>query len=126
MRKSFLQAILLLLVSDVLAQGIQDNTRLLYLFGPPQTVNQQLDKLATDKAGCAERDLEIIIADTAKLRDDLYQRYRAKADQFTVVLVGKDGGEKFRSTKPVSTQQLFAIIDQMPMRKQEIKLKPNQ
>lgn len=38
---------------------------------------------------------------------------------FTVVLVGKDGGEKFRSHEPVSPQGIFDRIDEMPMRRRE-------
>jgi hypothetical protein len=35
--------------------------------------------------------------------------------------VGKDGGEKLRSDTVVSPEQLFSIIDAMPMRKDEMK-----
>lgn len=127
MAKLCLLPILLFSVVNLAAQTIQDNKRLLYLFGSQQqAINQQLHFLSLDGAGCEERDIKIIIADTVKTPDTLYKRYQAKTDQFMVVLVGKDGGEKFRSREPVKSAQLFAVIDQMPMRKQEIKLKPNQ
>ena len=35
------------------------------------------------------------------------------------MLVGKDGGEKFRSTEPVRPQDLFDRIDAMPLRRRE-------
>ena len=41
--------------------------------------------------------------------------------RFTVVLVGKDGGEKFRSHGPVSPQDIFDQIDAMPMRRREMR-----
>jgi hypothetical protein len=41
--------------------------------------------------------------------------------RFTVVLVGKDGGEKFRSHVPVKIEKLDALIDAMPMRQQEVR-----
>ena len=40
-------------------------------------------------------------------------------DGFSVVLVGKDTGVKLRSAEPVSAVDLFALIDQMPMRRRE-------
>ena len=40
---------------------------------------------------------------------------------FTLVLIGRDGGEKFRSYKLVSAKAIFDMVDVMPMRRQEIK-----
>ena len=40
---------------------------------------------------------------------------------FTLVLIGRDGGEKFRSYKLVSAKTIFDRVDAMPMRIQEIK-----
>jgi hypothetical protein len=37
------------------------------------------------------------------------------------VLVGKDGGEKFRSTEPVLAEKLFDLIVAMPMRRREVR-----
>jgi len=39
--------------------------------------------------------------------------------EFAVVLVGKDGGEKFRSARPVSVLKLDDLVDAMPMGSQE-------
>ena len=39
---------------------------------------------------------------------------------FTFVLIGKDGTEKLKKKQPVSTQELFSLIDSMPMRKAEM------
>ena len=38
---------------------------------------------------------------------------------FAAVLVGRDGGEKFRSSEPVPAEKLFGLIDAMPMRRRE-------
>jgi hypothetical protein len=43
--------------------------------------------------------------------------------QFTTILVGKDGGEKFRQTGVIRLKEIFQIIDAMPMRQQEMKKK---
>ncbi|BDA85977.1 hypothetical protein Sa4125_35190 [Aureimonas sp. SA4125] len=39
---------------------------------------------------------------------------------FLAVLVGKDGGVKARETAPMAAATLFGLIDQMPMRRQEM------
>jgi hypothetical protein len=46
-------------------------------------------------------------------------RFKVAPSDFVVVLVGKDGGEKFRWTKPVSVLKLDALVDAMPMGQQE-------
>jgi hypothetical protein len=43
--------------------------------------------------------------------------------QFVVILIGKDGGEKFRQDRNVELREIFKIIDVMPMRRQEMKKK---
>jgi hypothetical protein len=43
--------------------------------------------------------------------------------QFMVILIGKDGGEKFRQDRKVELKDIFKIIDVMPMRQQEMKKK---
>ena len=46
-------------------------------------------------------------------------RFEAAAFQFR--LVGKDGGVKLTSAQPVAVNELFAIIDAMPMRRAEMR-----
>jgi hypothetical protein len=46
-------------------------------------------------------------------------RFQVGSTEFVVVLVGKDGGEKFRTTKPVSVLKLDDIVDAMPMGREE-------
>jgi hypothetical protein len=46
---------------------------------------------------------------------------RGDEGRFAVLLVGKDGGVKFRSEGLVLARDLFALIDTMPMRRQETK-----
>ncbi|MEM1164222.1 MAG: DUF4174 domain-containing protein, partial [Pseudomonadota bacterium] len=47
-------------------------------------------------------------------------RERFRPADFTVILVGKDGGEKFRRNGLVDPDELNALIDTMPMRLQEM------
>lgn len=56
-------------------------------------------------SGLLERDLHIIT--------------RQQAPAFRVRLVGKDGGVKLDQGTPVSPDELFALIDAMPMRRAE-------
>lgn len=43
---------------------------------------------------------------------------------FAVLLIGKDGGVKTRATQPLAPARLFATIDAMPMRQQEMRQQP--
>ena len=45
---------------------------------------------------------------------------------FEVVLIGKDGGTKYRSGEPVQLDTIFALIDGMPMRQQEMRRRNEQ
>lgn len=80
------------------------------------TLKQQQHLLEADKAGLKQRDIEIISYDpkSAVARTNHIQ------GGFTVVLIGKDGGEKLRSHQPVTTKKLFDVVDAMPMRKEEM------
>ena len=42
---------------------------------------------------------------------------------FAFLLIGKDGTEKLRKKEPVSAQELFSLIDSMPMRQAEMRRK---
>ena len=50
---------------------------------------------------------------------DTRERHGVAADEFAVVLIGRDGGEKLRSTSPIPAAELFGKIDEMPMRRRE-------
>jgi len=54
----------------------------------------------------------------------LRKRLSVPPGRFTIVLIGKDGGEKIRQESSVDLKEIFAIIDAMPMRQQEMKKKP--
>ena len=49
----------------------------------------------------------------------LRQQLAVQEDRFSVLLIGKDGGVKMRADRPLSAEQIFTTIDQMPMRQQE-------
>jgi hypothetical protein len=63
-----------------------------------------------------DRDMmQLTPAESASAR----RRFRIDQDDFTVVLLGKDGGEKLRSDTPVTMETLTRLIDSMPMRQKE-------
>ena len=49
----------------------------------------------------------------------LRARFGVPGNAFRVILVGKDGGAKLRSSKPLQAQTLIATIDALPLRQQE-------
>jgi len=109
--------------------------RLLFVFAPsdvhPQLLAQR--QMATGFAeGFRDRDLLFVsvlgtgesLADNRPIDqasvEELRARYGVEPDDFTVILVGKDGTEKRRSNRPIPIEDLFEQIDQMPMRMREL------
>jgi hypothetical protein len=62
---------------------------------------------------------------TASLSEDelaaVRLHFQVEPNDFLVILLGKDGGEKLRSRAPVPAEQLKQLIDSMPMRQSEMK-----
>ena len=82
---------------------------------------QQQKILRSDSPGMQERG---IVVETHLLNNEnkaTFTRYKALYTPFLFILIGKDGGEKLRSSQVVTTRQLFGLIDQMPMRRSEMK-----
>jgi hypothetical protein len=55
----------------------------------------------------------------------LVSEFEIGADSFSVVLVGKDGGEKLRIADVSDLQAIYAVIDGMPMRARETSANPS-
>ncbi|TAE48150.1 MAG: DUF4174 domain-containing protein [Bacteroidetes bacterium] len=106
--------------------------RLILIFTPaaddPQT-QQQFALLEPQRStGLPERDLKIIVLPSPQSENppqatlEVWRKtFSVTSDAFTVLLIGKDGTEKFRSLMPVAPEKLFAIIDAMPMRQSEMR-----
>ena len=47
-------------------------------------------------------------------------QFQVPENQFTVLLLGEDGGIKLRSTAPITISRLNSLIDAMPDRKLEM------
>jgi hypothetical protein len=54
----------------------------------------------------------------------LKKAYNVNGDTLAVILIGKDGGEKYRKDR-LDLEEIYRIIDVMPMRIQEMKRKKN-
>jgi hypothetical protein len=91
--------------------------------------------IAIEQAEVADRDLVIFeilesgssSMDTRDLDSQVAQSLRDKfdvrGDQFSVILVGKDGGIKLNRQEQTRLEDIFALIDTMPMRREEMRQK---
>ncbi len=112
--------------SMTLASELSDlrwKNRVVIVFGADSdpVVIKQLALWKSAEPGFRERELVVIRANDSSDPDELARRFRQPLNRFTVVLIGKDGGEKFRNDQPVPPERLFEIIDAMPMRQSEIR-----
>ena len=108
--------------------------RVLLLFSKaPGTaaLQRQNDILQAAAAGLAERDMAVIrvFADNRVTLDgrhlassgqSFYDRFGVDPAGFRVMLVGKDGTVKMDRSDAVSAEDLFQLIDAMPMRRLEM------
>jgi uncharacterized protein DUF4174 len=67
-----------------------------------------------------ERDLTVV---SEIAEGPLHQKYDVPGHAFQVSLIGKDGHTIGNWSKPISSEELFSIIDAMPMRRDEIRKK---
>ena len=58
--------------------------------------------------------------------DYLREKFSIKSSIFTVLLIGKDGGLKLRREGGVELDEIFSLIDTMPMRQREMREKSQQ
>jgi predicted transcriptional regulator len=123
-------------IDDLNLEEYRWQNRLLLLFAPnsqAESYIEQMRLLAEQPAEIADRDL-IIISLFAQEEGRLANRsisvfaaevarehYDVAEDSFAILLLGKDGGLKFRADRATSPAELFALIDSMPMRQQEMR-----
>lgn len=104
------------------AQKLSDyrwENRIILIFGnDQQTVSKQNEVFYAKKKDLEERDLRVFINPETKEM----QKIRHETG-FEVILIGKDGGVKKRKTELITTEELFGIIDAMPMRQSEMRRK---
>ncbi|MCF2499089.1 DUF4174 domain-containing protein [Dyadobacter chenhuakuii] len=82
----------------------------------------QVETLNASKKGIQERDIEVKSIAYAKENFSEWKKWKIDSTAaFTFLLIGRDGGEKLRSSEIVKPEKLFGQIDAMPMRRQEMK-----
>lgn len=82
-------------------------------------VAEQRRFLENEKTGIQDRDLVVIELTDGPKAETLRRQFNVKPEEFSVILIGKDGGEKLRKSVPVTPKELFDLIDSMPMRQRE-------
>jgi len=109
--------------------------RPLVIFAPTgdrAALEEQRAKLYGNEKEMEERDMVwvevigdnvryVLSPQTGTDADTLRERFDVSEEEFAVLLIGKDAGVKLRSPEPVTTDTVFALIDSMPMRRQEMR-----
>jgi hypothetical protein len=109
--------------------------RILLLFSPSESDSSfrlQKQDLASRAQEVIERDLMVLeILEhgesraldrilSEKTAEGIRSGFGVRPGRFQVLLIGKDGGVKLRSERPVTVQDILGLIDSMPMRRQEM------
>lgn len=68
--------------------------------------------------GCATLDGQIISDSSA---DAIRSRLTPPKDDYSIFLIGKDGGVKLKQDEVLAPDELFRVIDRMPMRQREMR-----
>ena len=113
--------------------GLRWEKRILIVFArdaDDARLAEQAKTLLGEKEGLAERKLLVFAVAGDKMQpiygdvpaedtaDGLRRQFAVPSPSaFTAVLVGKDGGEKWRGDRPIEPSELFGIIDAIPMRR---------
>jgi Domain of unknown function (DUF4174) len=97
---------------------------------------ETLSRIEASRCDFVDRDmvLGVVVAEGTSTLDGqdidpdeaqrLTRQYAVGANVFTVVLIGKDGGEKFRVNDVPDLQRIYDLIDGMPMRGAEMRADP--
>jgi Domain of unknown function (DUF4174) len=115
---------ILLAISTMLLTAQQSNYRRILIFAPDsanvslKTQNQIFKK---SDSGCVERNIIVETHIFKPKSRKIFDKYQISPQDFTVILIGKDGFVKLRSKEIVSAERIYALVDAMPMRKDEMR-----
>ena len=141
MRKAALLAATLLVSAPLAPAMASDDPMAAYLwkdrpiivFAPSKYDERLLDQIgrfSMHRKEYRDRDVKVIRIGGVSMQVDgsgvphapvLREKYGVPRDQFAVILVGKDGGEKLRVSEPTDPRVFYDLIDTMPMRQEEIR-----
>ena len=119
--------------NDAWFDEVRWDHRLLVITGPEDRTATQNEACRAARQGMIER--ELIVVDVSEepteviagTREDVPDaasfrtRFDLPENEFQIVLVGKDGGVKERRNELFEVEEVFRIIDAMPMRMQEMR-----
>lgn len=122
-------ALVTLLLTDASVQPVPIEShrwkeRVLLVFSPAEDDPRLADLDANLEAlACAVDNRDLVVyrmAGPAGAGErDLRRAHGIDEDAFVVILIGKDGGEKYRAEGPVDPRDVLGIVDAMPMRRAE-------
>ena len=110
--------------------------RLLLLFAPDRNhpfFEGLQQALVERSAEATDRDLvvfEILASGTSRIdgavidpqtNRSLREKFKISPSAFSVILIGKDGGIKLKRGEQTNLEDIFGLIDSMPMRREEIR-----
>lgn len=119
------KTLILLFTFVLLNNQKQSNRNILIFADKSDNINliQQINILKADPGGVKNRDIIFKVITYSESNIQYYKKWHVPNTPFTVILIGKDEGEKLRSHQPVTLTRLFDLIDNMPMRREEIRYK---
>ena len=125
------------------AAGLDDyrwERRPLLVFAPTDTepcLAETLSRIEASRCDFVNRDMVLgqVVTEGTSMLDGhvidaeesrrLAGRFGIDGNDFAVLLIGKDGGEKQRVTDVPDLRTIFAVIDGMPMRSREVTADPS-
>ena len=112
---------IMLLTTPLHAEDAPIDHRQLLAFAPtPGDPALHHQRALFDQAQPAMTDRDLVLVPVIG-PSDLRRRYHVTTPDFEAILIGKDGGAKYRAPTPIPAEKLIALIDAMPMRRQEMK-----
>jgi hypothetical protein len=148
-RQYLLKMLALIIVSSILAgqhgsamdvdvERFLWKKRLLLIFSPERAdplFNGLVNEISSRRGDVEDRDLvifEILESGASKMNSSelepqkaasFRERFEIPKNTFTVILLGKDGGIKLKRNDQVRLEEIFLLIDSMPMRQDEMRQK---
>lgn len=102
----------------------QTGYRRILIFAPDSTnVSFKTQNRLFEKqdAACVERNIIIEYYDFKTKGKHFFDKYQVSKSDFTLLLIGKDGFVKMRSKEVMAAERIYALVDAMPMRKDEMR-----
>ena len=127
--------------NNVELQDFRWKNRVLVVFAPNasipalKNVQESVDRMSAEFEDRNLVLIELVDNDIARINGEDHHenmnkqfrdKFRVAVDSFRIYLIGKDGGIKLKSDGQVELDEIFALIDTMPMRKREMEGKDKQ